>query len=243
MKIHIGIAYHNRLNKLIRLLKSINNSKVKEIEILTYVICDNEKDFVECIKNDLNFKVFYYPEAPYVVKKWNSFYKETYDINSIGWLNLVDDVELDENCIQLAVNNLLSNYPDSDGVIGINQICPNHPEYTFQPSGQILIGRKFLERYKEVEYQVCAKEYLQWRQDLETYEYSNTLGKFILGTNALIKHYHPSFIKKELDNTHFLIRGDIINKDRKIYNERQKRGLIWGQNFQTIEEYDAQRSL
>ena len=234
MKIAIGIAYHNRFNKLIRLLTSIKKNKIKDIEIDSFVLCDNEEDFIRCIKSELTPAVYKFSEAPYVVRKWNYFYKDIHNKKYMGYINLVDDVELKEDTIEKAINCLLTNYPDTDGIIGFNQECPGHPEYTFQPSGQTLIGCKFLERYKEVDHQVCCPYYTQWFQDNETYQYAVKLGKFKFCKETTLIHHHPAFIKEEMDNTHSLIRGKILNEDRKIYIKRQKANLIWGDSWKLI---------
>jgi hypothetical protein len=232
MKIAIGIAFHNRINKLERLLKSINNRN----NVYIFILCDNEIDYdnvTHLIKN-CPATILLNKEAQYVVKKWNWFYRNTINLDYIGFLNLVDDVELKEDTIEQAINYFLTNYPDTDGIIGFNQECPNHPEYTFQPTGQTLIGSKFLKRYKEVDYQVCCPAYQQWYQDNETFQYAVKLGKFKFCKKATLLHYHPAFIKEEMDNTHFLIRIKILNEDRKIYMDRQSEGLIWGDSWKLI---------
>lgn len=236
MKVAVGIAFHNRIEKLTRLLKSIKENKTYTID--TYVICDNIEDFNNSTKliKKYNNSTLLNKEALYVVKKWNWFYKSLVNQDYIGYINLVDDVELYPNTIEKAIKCLLTNYPDTDGIVGFNQECPGHPEYTFQPTGQTLVGNKFLRRYNEedIDYQVCCPYYQQWMQDVETFQFADKLGKFKFCKEATLKHFHPCFIKLELDETHNLIRGKMLREEKKIYIERQKVGLIWGESWKKL---------
>ena len=74
---------------------------------------------------------------------------------------LNNDVELEPDCIAKAVSSMLLEFPDTDGVIGIHQVCPDHIGYTYCPVGQCLVGKKFIERYAAVDYQLCCPDYKQ----------------------------------------------------------------------------------
>jgi hypothetical protein len=238
-KLYIGIATYKRPQKLERLLKSIFESTGENYNLETYTMCeetDKETElFLEnhyisntCIRSSNN--------KEYVISHWNRFYKEIVPLmNELDFtLTLVDDVELYPKCIENAIKCMETNYPDGDGIIGLSQECPGHPEYTWKPYGQIMVGRKFLERYKDVNYQFCCPNYSHFFQDEEMYNFSKGLNRFTLCDNAILKHYHPAFVKKEIDDTHYITRKGIFQEDRKIFNKRQLQGLIWGKTWELV---------
>ena len=69
-------------------------------------------------------------------------------------------------------------------------------------------------------------------QDVETFQYADKLGKFKFCKEATLKHYHPAFCKNELDETHNLIRGKMLREEKKIFLDRQKRSVIWGESWE-----------
>lgn len=237
MKILITIPTYKRIKKLERCLYSILMNSYQDFKIL--VIADNKdietKKFIQylnhpkiqCIMNDKHL---------YVIGSWNRFFRENYNKAWDIFSNLVDDVELFPDCIQNAINCMKLNFPDLDGIVGLSQRCPGDPKPHGTPYGQILIGKKFVERYKAVNYQVCCPDYTHFKQDYELWLFATSLNKFVHCKEALLKHYHPCFIKEEVDETHFIVRGDIIKEDRKIYNLRKERGLIWGKTWETVNE-------
>jgi hypothetical protein len=49
-----------------------------------------------------------------------------------------------------------------------------------------------------------------------------------------LKHYHPAFVKEEMDETHPIVRGKVKGEDDTIYRERRAKNLVWGQTWQTL---------
>ena len=76
-----------------------------------------------------------------------------------GFIGLCDDVELLPNTLEKAVLLHNQKFFDTDGVVGFAQDCPGYPRYTFKWFGQTLIGRKFVERYRDANYQICCPDY------------------------------------------------------------------------------------
>ena len=232
VKILIGIATYRRLQKLIRLLNSIEKQTYKDYQIVI-VFDNNDKETWSYIKEKYpNIICILNEKQEFVIGCWNKIHKEFLDFDA--HLTLCDDVVLYENCIEEAVKELETKFPNKDGVIGITQQYPNHPNVFFQPTGQVLIGKKFLERYKNVNYQVCCPNYKQWYQDEELLLYTTFLNKFSLAKKAMLTHFHPGYYKEEMDETHNIIRGEIQKKDKEIYNKRRENNLIWGQNWTLI---------
>ena len=231
MKVLIGIATYQRVGKLKRLLKSIQNQTYKDYDVL--VVCDNkdEETYSALYKEfPVMFRVM--PEQSYVIGCWNAVHSFSgYDAH----LTLCDDVELLPDCLEKVVKELQENFSDKDGVIGITQLYPGKDNVFFQPTGQVLIGNKFLERYKEVGYQVCCPNYRQWYQDEELLEYSMGLKKFRLAKEAKLIHHHPCFYPSEMDHTHTLVRNNSVQiGDKQIYQKRLSKKLIWGKSWELV---------
>ena len=226
-KVKIGIATYNRVKKLERLLASIKNQTLSSKHFDVTILYDyDDAPTVWFLQNNKELNSICFHQKAFVIEKWNTFHEQS---GGMAHATLVDDVELDVHCLEKAVNTLLDNYPDYDGVIGLSQECPGQPNYKFQPTGQILVGSKFLDRYPQRH--ICCPKYVQWYQDEELLTFATELGKFKLCSEAKMIHYHPAYVKGEMDSTHPLSRNEIYLKDTKLHNVRKLSGKIWGKTF------------
>jgi glycosyltransferase involved in cell wall biosynthesis len=237
MKLALVIPTFQRTFKLKRLLDSVAKQTYTNFDVHIYY--DNN-DFESCsyIKElKYTFQIYHTinDKQEFVIGSWNKFFKSMFELylgnnySIVQWL--VDDVALYPDFLEQVVNSMEKNFPDTDGVIGTRQECPGYQNYTFKWFGQSAIGRKFIERYKEVDYKVCCPFYSHFYQDEEMWMYATSLGKFINCSEALLKHYHPAFVKEEVDTTHPLVRGTVMRTDKHIYQERKEKGLIWGKSW------------
>jgi hypothetical protein len=230
MKILIGIATYKRPEKLKRLLRSIENQNYKNFDVA--IAFDNGD--IESISalGEWNIPLFLcvMPKQSYVIGCWNKLHQlKGYDAH----LMLCDDVELFPDCLENAVKELEEKFPDLDGVIGITQECPGRLDYTYKPFGQTLMGRKFIDRYKEVNYQVCCPYYVHFSQDCEMWQFMSELGKTYHSDKARLYHYHPAFKPEEIDATHAIVRvPTIFQKDIETFKKRQAEGKLWGRSFE-----------
>lgn len=228
-KVLIGIATYQRPEKLKRLLKSLEAQTYKNF--FTYIVFDanDVHSLVGIEEYTLPKQVFINTERGYVIGCWNLAYRVPgFD----AYMMLCDDVELHQSCLESALERLESLFPDEDGVIGLTQECPGAKNFDYKNFGQVLMGRKFVERYKDVNYQVCCPHYTHLRQDEEMWQYATSLDKFNHCKEAKLNHYHPSFLKNEMDTTHHIVRHGIIQEDNRIFADRQRRGVIWGQSWE-----------
>jgi hypothetical protein len=246
MKVLVGIATYKRPEKLLRLLGSLCEQTYSNFDV---AIGFDNNDSGTALKISpflaksyfFKLSVFVSNQHSYVIGLWNEIHRKgmekgIYDAH----LALVDDVELYSDCLENVVNCLQTNYPDTDGVVGINQVYPGK-NVQFMPAGQVLIGRKFVERYKDVNYQVCAPCFSQWYQDNELQQFATSLGKFKLCEEAKLIHHHPLYSDDKIDEAHKEVRGTILSRDRQIYNERQRLGLVWGQSWDRNQEDTLRR--
>lgn len=235
MKLLIGIATFKRIDKLKRLLKSLKNQTYQNFRI--EVVCDNNDFETSKFLVDSDIKNYVQNYHKFVIGAWNKIVQQNINNTWDGWIGLCDDVELHPNALQIIVNQHKDHFYDTDGVLGFKQECPEHPEYSFKWFGQTLMGRKFIERYAEANYQICCPDYFHFCQDAEMYDYAHSLYKFFSCEGAVLNHYHPGFIKDEVDETHNIIRSGNVspkNKDFKMQIEREKLGYLWGKDFNLI---------
>lgn len=236
--IAVVIPTFQRQTKLKRCLDSILKSTYKKLRVFVY--CDNNDsesfEFVSKSYSDSLVHPILVNAHWYVIGCWNNFTRSSLLAESLLWnwdmmTWAVDDIEVNPDCLEKAVQAMKERYSDYDGVVGLSQICPGHPNYTYKPYGQVLLGKKFIKRYKEVDYQVCAPCFTHFYQDEEMYTFAHSLGKFYHCQEAILKHYHPSFIREERDLTHEIVRGEIFQQDRKTFAERTAKGLVWGKSW------------
>jgi len=232
MRVAIVIPTYKRKAKLKRCIDSILGGTYQDF--LLFVIADNKdydtEKFVKEQYTDRRIYAFTMPSQNYVIGCWNTFSQHFafLDWDLMAWI--VDDVELYPNCLEEGVNCFKSNFDNLDGVVGLSQECPNHPEYTYKPFGQVLLGRDFINRYPNRK--VCCPAYTHFFQDEEMWSYARGLNKFVECKTAVLKHYHPAFIKNEMDSTHPIVRGKVFQQDKKINEDRHSRGLLWGRSFE-----------
>lgn len=246
LRVAVVIPTYERQSKLERCLKSLGTQTYKNFD--TFVYCDaNDKQTFDWLCSNKELKevskvriISLASSRKYVIGNWNDFFTFQYGLGELleaeydAVLWSVDDVEWLPNSIEKAVECMITNFPDTDGVVGIKQECPGHPEYTFKWYGQCLIGRKFIERYKDVEYKVCCPDYNHFFQDEELWQYASSLGKFVNCEQAVLYHYHPGFIKSEMDDTHPIVRGSLFVEDRQTYSKRKISGYVWGKSWELI---------
>lgn len=241
MRIAVVIPTYKRIKKLERCLDSVQKQTYRDFDV--YIYCDNnDYETFEYFSNQSQTTWRKYScikmigtngKQEFVIGTWNNFFTNYYNrYDAVAWI--VDDVELYPNYLRELANCMHQNFPDLDGVIGAKQECPNHPEYTFKWYGQCLIGRKFIERYKDVDYKVCCPDYSHFYQDEEMWMFANELGKFKNCETAVLKHYHPAFVKEEVDDTHPLVRGRVKRVDDGTYAMRRKQGLVWGKSWELV---------
>ena len=240
MHVCVVIPTFKRHAKLNRCIWSILNQTHQDLDI--WVMADGDdkgtEDFIKdaftytpkvhCIRNGFQ---------GYVIGCWNWFTKEKFrDIkDTIAWI--VDDVELHPDCFEKAEKCMRENFMDRDGVVGIYQYCPGYDRYKGKPFGQVLIGRKFIERYPDN--QVCCPDYTHFYQDEEMYDYAMSINKFVYCEESKLKHYHPAYFEEQKDYVHKHIRDDIIGKDRETRVARRNLHYNWGSDFNLVNKKET----
>lgn len=235
------IPTYKRISKLERCLNSILKQTHQDFNI--YVMCDNQdwetfKHIEEKYKGNNKILPIIVLDHQYVMGCWNLFTRDqdTFDLIKEAMCWIVDDTELLSDCLEKLSETFIQHFPDTDGMVGISQIYPLITEATWKENGQCAIGKKFIERFPDR--QVSCHEYRFFYQDEEVLEYAKSINKFILCKEAKLIHHSANFYHNEMDETHKIPRDKVKLQDTRTYNERKKRGLVWGKSFETIKEYD-----
>lgn len=237
-KVAIVIPTYQRAYKLKRLLDSIDKQTYNNFDVYIYYDNKDFETYKEIVKIPYSFSTYHIinDKQEFVIGSWNKFFKSMFNeyndknYQTVQWL--VDDVTIAPDFLEQVTKCMTENFPDTDGVIGTRQECPGYENYTYKWFGQSLLGRKFIERYKDVDYQVCCPKYSHFFQDEEMWSYASNLGKAKCCSQALLQHFHPAFIKEEIDTTHPLVRGTVMSKDKEVYEFRKKNNLLWGRTFE-----------
>ena len=239
MKLLIGVATYKRTAKLKRCLDSIFNSSHKDVVV--DVVADYQdgptfdyvsKEYLHKVQN-----IWVQQKQEFVIGAWNKVVYRNIQTPWDGFIGLCDDIELAPDALAKAAACHQAAFPDGDGVVGFAQDCPGRPDYTFKWFGQTLMGRKFVERYRQGNYKICCPDYGHFCQDEEMHTFATSLNKFVNCPEALIHHYHPSFLPEEKDETHDIVRSGPTsphNPDFALQGERRIRGFLWGQNFNLL---------
>lgn len=212
--ITVVIPTRNRIEKLEKTLASIPESSFISVAI----VCDGDKKSYDHLRNlKRKYNIYHVTNHKGSVFCRNLAIREVLD----GVLYATDDIIFQNNSIQLALDLLNKTFPDDDGVVGFKQ---NTNKYC--PTGVALVGKKFLSRFigKELFYpqywHFCAQEIDRLCQKISK-------NVFVSDDKIAITHRHPSFNKKEMDQTHLDARKH-RQLDRDLSMQRQKQDIVWG---------------
>ena len=200
--VHVVIPTWQRPTKLARCLDSLERQTHPDVRITW--IEDHDREFAIGIWNRV---------APTITEG--------------AFCYLCDDVEMEPGCLEAACAALVSRWPDTDGVVGLHQVGIQGKKGTAQ-SAMGLIGAKFLDRFPG-RVPFCP-EYRRFHFDSELGLYARKVGRFHFAEEARLIHYHPAHYPGEKDATHEVVReAGPVAEDRRVWNERRAKGLLWGQ--------------
>lgn len=231
MKVLVAFPSLKRVEKAIKCIESIQTAAQECIgdDIFVRVVF-NDPNEANAIGNrfgeDASLICYNIKDEHVAPKMWNDLLlSERYDILCY----LSDDLELDKNCLKNGINCMKENFPDFDGVVGLKMSnCP--PGQVVQAAFG-MIGRKFAERF--IDKQVFCPEYKKFCIDKELEMFSKSINRFVYCEEATLVHHHPAFTKTPPDHTHQFVRT-FLQLDLAIFEERQKRGYLWGSTFEKI---------
>lgn len=222
MIVNVIIPTYDRVNLIKKTIDSLLNSDYPELKI--WIIVDGNRNMIREIKNycpNHDIKILHNKRRMDAVFSYN---KVLFAIDNDGAiLNATDDLVFYPKTISTAVNKLKKTFPDTDGVIGLNQYQDGNPKgrkYAF-----CLIGREFADRYPSR--QIYCPDYIHFNSDRELGFHAKTVRKFCFLPESKIVHIRLP------DRTTKLGRIVYV-RDKAVYRERQARKILWGLNFKLI---------
>lgn len=221
MKCEIILATRNRLRKLTKMLKSIENAISFSDEIKVHIGFDSDVNNYLKIRERKYAGVILdcvlFPDHVGSVAIKNKLMKRTKE----SVIYATDDIVFKRNAIRNAVAMLNREHWDTDAVIGFIQTGNE-----FHETGVALVGKKFIERYTDK--QIFNPEYYHFACQ-EIYWLSQYVGKFKQCKDAEIHHYHPDTHKNSEDRTHHEARLK-KDEDLSLMRKRLKSREIWGRS-------------
>lgn len=226
MKLELVIPTINRLKKLSNCLDSIIKAKKDNDIVLTLYFTDLKELDIISDKYNLDWISFSVIEEYRVPTFWNKCLN-LLKSDALCYLN--DDIELYEDTISNICDIYPQYFPDFDGILGIHQT--NLPESQVVKTAFGIIGKKYISRFPEN--QVYCPDYYRFFGDYEMYLYAKEIDKFKYNKKIKLKHFHPAFDLRMVDDTHKNVRK-WLPIDKIIFRERQELGWLWGKDFNLL---------
>ena len=226
MKLDIVIPTLNRREKLDVCVNSILKTAKEDMNLYLYFGDEKERqDYVKLFQGITNIHSLYLEDYR-VPTFWNSYLKDM-KADALCYLN--DDCELYEDTLDVIIEDFQREFPDTDGVLGLNQVNISDPRKVESAFG--VIGTKYADRFPNR--QVWCPDYHRFYGDWELWRHAKDLGKFYFSEVARINHYHPCTNKKLEDTTHYNVRT-FLKDDKVTFQRRQVFNYLWGKNFSLI---------
>jgi len=231
MKLDIVIPTLKRKDKLERTLASIRcaiTNSGSHVDAHIKVFYSDKEEYLN-ISDESGWpwvKNFLLPEKEFrITDFWNDRLKEsTADV----FCYLTDDISLDKFCLanmEPAINGM-----GFDGVLGFRIENITEREQPCLASFGV-IGLKYADRF--IDRKVFCPDYCSLFADMEFQRQAEALGKFKFVPECSLVHYHPNYMLAGNDSTHKHYRRN-DSMDRKTFELRSKRNLIWGLNPELI---------
>lgn len=217
----VVIPTYNRVEKLKKCLASLRNQTFQDFNV--FVVADNNCEATRKAygKDDLgDVGIIFNQKCKKAPRIWNSFLRDNPN-RSICFI--CDDVELDGNCFEelLKIDNL------DDKLIGFNQ---KNLEVGCK-AAMGFVGTKFADRFNER--QVWCPDYDNMHVDGELIDSAVHFGAFFYAPQCRLVHHHPVTDVRLFDETHNKTR-EHAQQDAETRLFRQKKGLIWGRDYERL---------
>jgi len=230
MIIDVVIPTKWRPEKLDRCVKSVLDASIPTTRIFLYVTENSELiEYTLKYKDEENIFVGFHAFDT-IARCWNEHIAVSVDADA--YIFLSDDTELQNSCIENALQMMESAFPGYSGVVGLNVTnMPEHVEWAY-----VLLGRGFCEEFflygGHVPY---CPEYFRIGLDWEMGVFAQSKNRYRFCPAAQMKHYHPqSQDDPGQDETHRDSRSRFGARDQETLRRRKQLGFVWGECFDLI---------
>lgn len=191
----VVIPSYSRTDLLEKAIDSALNQDYPFVKIYVLTMCFPEihERMREKYYDNKNVRLYFFPEQAGWVTCQN-FVSSTTNTNI---LYAADDIELQPDCISIAWKALTENFPDLDGIVGLNQVnLEGHNPY----KGAFgLIGRRYLDRFPNRKW--LFPKFFGHFSDMYSTEVAEKLNKFYFEKEAKLIHHHPIVTKQNDEST------------------------------------------
>ena len=225
LSLRICIPTLNRRDKLQVCLNSIfQGAKTDKVKVSIYFGDKEELEFFQEQLMNIPTVDCNYLESYRVPDFWNA---RLLELKEDALLYINDDVEFYEDTLEVILEDFKRRFPDTDGVMGLNQVNIKDPNKVQSAFG--VIGTKYANRFPDR--QVWAPFYDRFYCDWEVWKYAVDIKRFFYNEWARINHYHPCTNRALEDATHNKVRT-YLKSDKQTFQRRQASNLLWGHSFQ-----------
>jgi len=218
MHVDVIISTYDRLELLKKCIKSIVESDYKEVSIV--VAIDGNEGMLKSLVSEPITAVFNLQRIDCVA----SLNKLVPLCKKGAILYAADDLEFRPDCISQLVARLREHFPDSDGMIGLQQYCEE--KGFFGSKGAFaLMGRKFVDRFPNG--QIFCPDYIHFNSDTELKSFAQRNNLFHFCSGAIVHH-------SRLQDRTYALGEKVTAQDRNMLKVRHEGGYLWGESFEVV---------
>jgi len=217
MHVTVVIPTLDRWSLLQKTVETINASSYKDLSIL--VIVDGNREILELARGLQSDVLFNEKRMDWV---WSSN-RGLQHIKHGAVIYGSDDLEFEPQCIEIAVERLRAETPDTDGLVAIKQSVIGCS------TAFGLLGHRFIERFPNRS--VLCPDYVHYGSDSE-------LGRFARSINRLHLCDEARVIHRRLQDATYRAAKPLEVQDFHYIDERRKAGLLWGRDFELLRKED-----
>lgn len=228
MRMDVVIPTRKRFGKLVRCLESLGEAFEDEKgKVVVYFASAEELGEFEAkaqgLAQKIDGRVFVDYTAPGL---WN-YHLAIMDADAMMYLN--DDVAMHPGAYQMAKSQFVFHFPDTDGLLGMEQ-ANLVGKYDTAPAAFGIVGRRFAQRFPQM--QAFCPDYHHLWIDREIEAAARAWGRFHYTRTARLDHFHPC-TGEAADDTHNHIREHKA-RDQRVWMERRAKGLTWGLSWELV---------
>lgn len=222
MRLFLCIPTYRRPDKLWALLMSIDNAIVPGTDVFVYYTPGDELTEKMIEKGQpawLNYKPYHYEY--HAGEFWNHAIHEdfTHDL----FIYLSDDCIFYPDTLRALRTVYRCHFPHDDGVVGfVQKNLVDAGVHTCKAAFGAM-GKNFI---KMLNYKPFCPDYYTFYVDTELERTALQYNAFYYSTEVKVDHLHPAVTHKP-DETNDWARR-FASKDKQVFEERRRRGLIWG---------------
>ena len=217
MHVTITIPTFDRWPLLQRTVETIHGSSYKDLSVL--IIVDGNQTLLPLARS-------LQAEVMFNEKRMDWVWSTNRGLQHIKHGAVIygsDDLEFDPQCIEIAVEKLKAEAPDTDGLVAIKQ------NVIGCSTAFGLLGHRFIERFPNRS--ALCPDYVHYVSDSELGRFARSIGRLHPCDEARVIHHR-------LQDATYRVAKPLEVQDFYYIDERRKAGLLWGRDFKLLRKED-----